>query len=468
MTTGMFERRRMAARGAVVVMLAAVSAGLPARPAAQVAVPLAIRETVPEPATDTLTIVGEHFGTAVFVTLDLVPLEVRLAIDTRVVVAVPLGAMPRGAYLLTVSRGGASGESASVVVGVGGGPPAGPRPARPAPPPGTPAPAPSDVAAHVGDRVITVADVDREWQRTDPGTFAALAQQIYEHRRRVTDAMVSDELLAREAAARGVAREALLAEEVPRRRIPMPDSAVTSLFLSLGDRARGATLDQMRPALRAWLERNTEPELARMAYIEELMKTSTRVDVGLAAPRTPVERSARDPVLGPESAPIEIVAFGDLQSTDYVRLAQVFGRVRETFGDRVRIVFKPLPMFGAQSVPIAEAAACAHEQDRFWAYHDAAIKPGVLDEARLKAIVAQAGLERKRFDACIGGGAFRGQADAGLAEAERYGITRSPSVLVNGRQAPEPPAFLPPFEYLTRLIEEELQRQSRAAVKGGR
>ena len=39
----------------------------------------------------------------------------------------------------------------------------------------------------------------------------------------------------------------------------MPDSAVASLFLSMGDNVRGATLDQMRPALRAWLERHRNP-----------------------------------------------------------------------------------------------------------------------------------------------------------------------------------------------------------------
>jgi len=464
MTRDGFIRRRVRTLGSIVVLVATGLSGAPVSAAAQTTSALTIREAVLDPATDTVTIVGEGFGSKAFVTLDLVPLEVRLTIDTRIVVAVPLGAMPRGTYLLTVNRGGTAGPASSLMLAVGDG--SGTQPTGPALTTG--APASSDEAARVGDRVITVADVDREWQRTDPGTFAALARQTYEHRRRVTEAMVNDELLSREAAARGVTKEALLSEEVPRRRIPMPDSAVTALFMSLGERARGATLDEMRPALRAWLERNTEPELARMAYVEELTKTSTRVEVRLAPPRTAIERSAHDPVLGPDSAPIEIVVFGDLQSADYVQLAQTFGRVRQTFGARVRFVFKPLPMFGARSAPVAEAAACAHQQNRFWAYHDAAIEPGVLDASRLRALVEQAGLERARYDACIVGGTFRGRAEAGLAEAQRYGVTRSPSVFVNGRHAPEPPAFLPRFEYFTRLIEEELQRQSRTGVKGGR
>ena len=262
--------------------------------------------------------------------------------------------------------------------------------------------------------------------------------------------------------------EALLEEEVPKRTITMPDAAVTSLYLSLGDRTRGVAIDQMRPALRAWLARNTEPELAKMNYIEELMKTSARPDVLLAAPRVEVDTTARDPALGPPGASIEIVAFGDLWSRDYVRFASAFGRLRETFGDRVRIVFKHLPTFGPASAGVAVAAACAHAQGRFWPYHDAAAGPGSLDEARLKTLASEAGLDRRAFDACVNGDDFRDLPRQAVQEAGRYAVTSSPSFLVNGRLAPEAPPFLPPVEFFKRLIEDELQRQAREASKAAR
>ena len=73
----------------------------------------------------------------------------------------------------------------------------------------------AEPAARVGDRVITVAEVDREWRRTDPASQIGLSRDVYEMRRRVLQTMVADELLAREAAARGLTVEALLAEEIP-------------------------------------------------------------------------------------------------------------------------------------------------------------------------------------------------------------------------------------------------------------
>jgi protein-disulfide isomerase len=245
----------------------------------------------------------------------------------------------------------------------------------------------------------------------------------------------------------------------------MPDSAVASLFQSLGDATRGASLEQMRPALREWLERNTEPELARVNYLEELMKVSTRVETLLAAPRVQVERSAQDIVLGPPSAPVEIVAFGDFQNADYARLSRAFASVRETFGDRVRIVFKNLPALGPDSVAAAEAAECANAQGKFWAFHDALLtSTESTSAARLAGAVAGAGVARDALQACVDGGRFRDLVRQGLDEAERYGIPGSPSFLVNGRLAPNPPPFLPPFDFFKRLIEEELSR----AAKGDR
>lgn len=452
--------RRLAGLAFVWMVAAAGRAGAqPPQP------PLVLQQAVPDRTTDTLTIDGAHFGSAPFVTLDLVPLDLRLALDTRLMAAVPVDAMPAGRYLLTVSRGPDAADRASLEVTIGdvAPPPPEPSAAPAAAPPPLPAPAPGEPAAIVGDRTITVGDVDREWQATDPGSYLALMRQLYDHRRRVADAMATSDLLAREAAARSLTPEALLAEEVPKRVIAMPDTALTALYESLGDRTRGAALEKMKPSLRAWLERKTEPELAKMAFIEELVKTSTRRDIVLAAPLVRVETSALDPVLGAPSAAVELVVFGDLQSPDYARLAQVFARVLGTYGTRVRLMFKLLPAFGAQSASAAEAGACAHAQGRFWAFHDAAARPATLDARRLRAIPAEVGLDQAAFDRCLAAGTYRGRPALATAEAARYGITATPSLLVNGRLAPPPPPFLPAAEYLSRLIEEELQRQVTAA-----
>ncbi|HJU44972.1 MAG TPA: thioredoxin domain-containing protein [Vicinamibacterales bacterium] len=431
--------------------------------------PLLVTNALPDAGGQSVTITGVNFGQTPFVTLDLVPLTLQTVTDSKIVAAVPVSIMPPGEYLLTVSRGASPADTGSFQLIIGAGKPK-PLAAETGRPGSRAAPAPSgpgsERAAQVGDRVITVAEVDREWQRADPAGYIALSRQIYEIRRRIADTMAADELLAREAAARGLTVAALLAEEIPRRIITTPDAAVRSLYEGLGERARGASFEQMRPALRAWLQRITEPELAKMTYVEELMKVSTKTERFLEAPRVDVERSPQDAALGPATAPIELVAFGDFQNTEYARFARVFGRVRETFGDRLRLVVKNLPTLGSSSVAAAEAAQCALAQGRFWPYHDGLlVPPGIVGAAQFKRLAADLGLDSGPFDTCVDRGTMRGVVQQALDEARRYGVQTSPSFLINGRLAPAAPPFLPPFDYFKRLIEEELGLQAKAASR---
>lgn len=466
MTLRWYAARHRRAIAATLVTVALVVGGRPVRTAGVQPPedpPLQLSSAVPDADGQSLIITGTNFGRRPLVTLELLPVTVRYSLGATLVVAVPVSQMPPGTYLLTVSRGATPAENASLSVTLGSTPSPS---ATTAPSAGTELiPSGAAVAATVGDRSITLADVDREWQRTDPAGYLAASRDLYSQRRRVVDQMVTDDLIAREAAARGTTSAALLAEEIPKRTITMPETVVVALYQSMSDRTRGATLDQMRPALRAWLERHAEPELAKMNYVEELMKVSTRAEVLLEAPRVDVALGDGDPALGPPSAPVVIVAFGDFDSLDYTRLAGAFAWVRDTFGDRVRLVFKDLPTMGPESVAIAEAAACAHRQGKFWPFHDAVVKRfGPLDTARLQQLASDAGMVRQDFDRCVSDRVTAPTIVEALRQASRYAIVSSPSFLVNGRLVPSPPAFLPPNEFFTRIIEEELKRQTRAAA----
>ena len=433
---------------------------------------LIITEARPDSDAGTLTISGENFSSRPVVTLDLVPLRIEETTETKIVAVAPISLMPASEYLLTVSRGPSATEHASFDVFLGS--------TSPNMTTGTPVEATSDTAAlpvvrsaaqgevavQVGRRVVTVDEIDREWQRSDPASYIASQQQAYETRRRIADRMVADELLAIEARSLGISVDELLEQELPPRIVSMPDAAVRSLYQGLGPATRRNTFEQLEPALRAWLSKVTEPELARANYIEELMKVSTQVEMSLVSPRIRIDRTDQDAVMGSDSASIEIVAFGDFQNAAYARFAQQFGRVLETFGDRLRIVFKNLPALDrAAAINSAEAAQCAKAQDEFWPYHDLLLaQQGIFDTIRLKQLASDVGLDREQFDQCLDNGTFRSTVQSAVEEARRYAVQGSPSFLINGRFAPAPPAFLPPFEFFTRLVEEELVAQAASPV----
>ena len=201
-----------------------------------------------------------------------------------------------------------------------------------------------------------------------------------------------------------------------------------------------------------------------MTYIEELTKVSTRAETLLLPPRVQVDHSGRRPVLGGDSAPVELVIFGDFQSAAYARLALTLPRVRDLFGARLKVVFKHFPANDPASIAAAEAAACANLQGKFWAFHDTLLgQAGALDVGAIQVGGSAVGIDRSTFDACVDREETRDRIGLALEETRRYDLPGSGSLLVNGRLAPEPPAFLPTFEYLKSLVEEELPRQARDA-----
>ncbi len=199
---------RSALRTTILCTLAALT---PAAAFAQAA-PLTIQSAVPDVSAGTVTVAGSGFGQRPFVTLDLVPLNIQLAMDQRLIAVAPLGMMPPGSYLLTITRGTQPGDTASVEMRLGAAadsPTASAAPtassaagAAPAPVsgPNSALPTQADVAARVGDRTITLAEVDREWQRVDPVGYLSASRQLFDARRRIVNDLVNAELLAREAA----------------------------------------------------------------------------------------------------------------------------------------------------------------------------------------------------------------------------------------------------------------------------
>ena len=67
-------------------------------------------------------------------------------------------------------------------------------------------------------------------------------------------------------------------------------------------------------------------------------KNGGAVKVMLEPPRYTVPSSASDPVRGNAAAPVTIVEFSDFQCPFCQRVNPTLDRIRQTYGDRVKIV----------------------------------------------------------------------------------------------------------------------------------
>jgi protein-disulfide isomerase len=212
--------------------------------------------------------------------------------------------------------------------------------------------------------------------------------------------------------------------------------------------------------------------VAGALVVRDALETSTTEIVALReaigerrAP--PPERSARPdpgrrysvdtkgaPVKGNPDAKLAIVEFSDFECPFCRRAEPTLDQIEATYGDRVRIVFKHLPIPGHRRAPDAHAAAeAAHRQGRFWEMHDRIFAdPQAMNPETYLGYAREIGLDLEQFRRDLEDPALKQRIAADSAEAAKLGVTGTPSFFVNGRFI----AGAQPFEVFQSLIDEEL------------
>ena len=229
----------------------------------------------------------------------------------------------------------------------------------------------TQVVAQVDDHAITLSEVDARALTASASQFSGTLQQaLYESRRQVIDQLVADYLVELEGEARGIPADALFEQEVTRRALPVTESDVEAWYRANSQRVQGASLEQVSGTIRNLLTR----ERSQQAFDALLtrLKADHSVRIALEPPRIEnSDTSADEPTVGSRSARVEIVEYSDFECPFCARASSTVQRIRETYGERVRLIYRDFPLSNhAQAFKAAEAAQCAHAQGRFWEYHD--------------------------------------------------------------------------------------------------
>jgi protein-disulfide isomerase len=310
-----------------------------------------------------------------------------------------------------------------------------------------------EVAAHVGNQTISIEEVDARAKQTPANR--QLYEEMYALRKTALDALVAERLVELEAKKRGVSKEALLEQELTSKIAPVGDAEVEQFYNENKARMGGKALDEMKEPIRQYLGAQVQTQ-ARQAMVARLSAT-TKVDVVLDAPRTPITINAGEPTKGPATAPVTMVEYSEFQCPFCSRVGPTLKQVLETYGDKVRLVFRDYPLpFHDKARPASEAAQCAHSQGKFWEYHDKLFQnQQALDADNLKKYAGEIGLDTAAFNQCFDEGKFKSVVDANQAGGEALGIQGTPAFFINGR-------FLSgavPFEAFQQIIDEELRQR---------
>lgn len=164
---------------------------------------------------------------------------------------------------------------------------------------------------------------------------------------------------------------------------------------------------------------------------------------------------AEAPSLGRADAKVTVEVWSDFQCPFCARGAERLKALREKYGDRVRFVFRQFPLRMHSNARMAAAASmAAHEQGKFWEFHDALFaNQSALDRASLEALAGKLNLDVERFRRALDSSTWSNYVDTELAEGERRGISGTPTFFINGK----PVIGAQPLSAFTEAIDAELQ-----------
>ena len=173
--------------------------------------------------------------------------------------------------------------------------------------------------------------------------------------------------------------------------------------------------------------------------------------------------------LGSDSAPVEIIEYGDFQCGACARFAilnepDVKRQLIET--GRARFVFRDFPLPIHPNAPAAHhAAACAGEQGQFWPMHDNLFlnqgrwanerRPEQLFERLAEAV----GLDMRQYDDCMDSGRYQQRIAATRQRGIELGVGSTPTFIIGNQMIPGiPPDVVATFEELVSRMEASAGR----------
>ncbi len=144
-------------------------------------------------------------------------------------------------------------------------------------------------------------------------------------------------------------------------------------------------------------------------------------------------------IFGNKNAPITIVEFSDFQCPYCTKGYQTVQEVRKAYGDKVRVVFKHLPLdFHPMAMPAAKYFEAIAQQDQSKAekFHDMIFDNQNMmkekGEAWFKEVAKKVGADQKKIDIALKDEKIAKRIEADMAEAKSFNMSGTPGFVING------------------------------------
>jgi protein-disulfide isomerase len=316
-----------------------------------------------------------------------------------------------------------------------------------------------EIIAEVDGVPITSAELEKPLA----SQLSKLQEQIYNLKRQRLDALINQKLLATEAARRRVSVSALLDAEVTAKVGLVTEEEIEKIYDQTRDKFKGGD-STVREQIRTRLQ--SQKLAGRREEFLRSLRAQAKIVVNLEAP--PIHRVAVStqgaPFKGSVQAPVTIVEFSDFHCPFCRRVLPTLTQIESKYGDNIRLVFRDFPIESLHrgATKAHEAARCANEQGKFWAYHDGLFdSPPKSTPEIFKGLARRADLDVVAFESCFESGKYHEAIKKDVEDGTRLGVTGTPAFFINGRLI----TGAQPLETFTQIIDDELARSVTAESK---
>jgi Na+:H+ antiporter, NhaA family len=167
--------------------------------------------------------------------------------------------------------------------------------------------------------------------------------------------------------------------------------------------------------------------------------------------------SETDHAMGPASAPVTLVEYGDYECPSCLNAFPIVRQLQERFGDRMRFVFRHFPRnsIHPHAGVAAQAAEAAALQGKFWEMHELLFKnQDRLGDVDFGNLALKAGAELYSFESSITSDRVVRRVEQDFAGAQQSNVRGTPTFFINGTKY----TGQKDFESLTNAIEGAIAR----------
>jgi len=209
---------------------------------------------------------------------------------------------------------------------------------------------------------------------------------------------------------------------------------IISTILSMRCAFAADSTNDLGPVIKQYLLDHPEvvAESLQRYYLIQQAEQGARTKAAIAAHEAELLRDAESPGAGSPAAPVTIVEFFDYRCGYCKHAAPIVLKTLEGHAD-VRLVFKELPLLGADSEIAAKAALASHRQGAYLKFHEALMNDsGPLTLQGVERIASELGLDLAKLREDMESTKIREAIERNKQLAKTIRVASTPSFVVAG------------------------------------